>query len=114
MGNISDEIEYVPEEIDFEALKPEQKNRINKLYHVPIMELLERWSKSQTYDEDGKVLSDDYFDIPLFLREQLNTVTATDINKSITTIKEAIDTLDAKLRNHRHDTTKQFSAKPEF
>jgi hypothetical protein len=25
-----------------------------------------------------------------------------------------LDNLDAKLRNHRHDTTKQYSAKPEF
>jgi hypothetical protein len=29
-------------------------------------------------------------------------------------IKEELEKIDAKLRNHRHDTTKQFSAKPEF
>jgi hypothetical protein len=27
---------------------------------------------------------------------------------------EKIRNVDAKLRNHRHDTTKQYSAKPEF
>ena len=29
-------------------------------------------------------------------------------------IRKDIEHLDAKLRNHRHDTTKQYSAKPEF
>jgi hypothetical protein len=114
MGNISDQIEYVPDEIGWEKMPREQKERMNKLYKVPIMELLDRWSKSQSYGEDGAVLSDDYWDIPLYLTDQLNVARVKDVNNAIKSIVEAIDALDAKLRNHRHDTTKQFSAKPEF
>ena len=29
-------------------------------------------------------------------------------------LRDKIDNVEAKLRNHRHDTTKTFSAKPEF
>lgn len=29
-------------------------------------------------------------------------------------LREKVENIDAKLRNHRHDTTKQYSAKPEF
>ncbi len=28
--------------------------------------------------------------------------------------RKEVTSIDAKLRNHRHDTTKQYSAKPEF
>jgi hypothetical protein len=115
MGNISDQIEYVYEDLDIEKIPKEQLERINKLYQVPIMELLTRWSKSQTYDLDnGTVLNDDYWDIPLFLRQALDVPKIKEINNSLKSVAEAIDALDAKLRNHRHDTTKQFSAKPEF
>lgn len=115
MTKISDQIEYVPEDLDTENIPDEQLGRINKLYQVPIMELLERWSKSQTYDlENGNILNDDYWDIPIFLRQALDTPKIKEINNSLKSVAEAIDALDAKLRNHRHDTTKQFSAKPEF
>lgn len=114
MGNISEQIEYVPEEMLLDKMPREQRERIDKLYKVPIMELLKRWSESQTYSEDGAIVNDDYWDIPIYLREQLSVPKVADVNNSIKTIIEAIDALDAKLRNHRHELDKIYSAKPEF
>jgi uncharacterized Ntn-hydrolase superfamily protein len=112
---VKDEIKYISEDMRIDELKDkEQQTRIYKLLDMPLKDLIERYSKSQTYGEYGKVVNDDYYDIPIALQEILHIAPIKEINDSIESIKIAIENLDAKLRNHRHDTTKQFSAKPEF
>jgi hypothetical protein len=65
--------------------------------------------------------------LKIFNEEQLaiivqivkNTVAAlkfhdTEQDDSHNDLRENIEATNAKLRNHRHDTTKQYSSKPEF
>lgn len=114
MGNISDQIEYVPEEPNYDKLQGKERNLINELLDLPLKDIIERWDKSQSHGDDGKVLNDDYWMIPIALRNIFNLPKTQDINESIKSIKEAIDALDAKLRNHRHNLNETYSAKPEF
>jgi phage baseplate assembly protein W len=116
---ISDDIPYVPESVlenDSKMREFERKygNRFSKLLDMPLKDIIDLWDKSQTRGENGKILTDDYWLIPIVIREIFHIADTKDINESISEIKDTIDALDAKLRNHRHDTTKQFSAKPEF
>jgi hypothetical protein len=37
-----------------------------------------------------------------------------DLENSHKDLRDKVDNIDAKLRNHRHDVTKQYSTKPEF
>jgi len=107
------DIPYIPENIDLDSLDSDQRKRVADILtsNVPLQELIERYDASQKGD---KVLNDDYWDIRIVLRDQFDVVKVEDVNKSIERICEIIDNLEAKLRNHRHDTTKTFSAKPEF
>ena len=108
------EINYIQEDMKMDKLPKEQQKRIGKLYDVPLKDLIERYGKSQTYGEDGKVLNDDYWDIPFVILDILKLPTISEVNKALKSIEDLAEEIDAKLRNHRHDTTKQFSAKPEF
>ena len=102
-----------------EGLPKEQKDRVFALLGVPLGELLTRWAKSQTYptpedETKGDILNNDYYDAPYAIREQLGIPSVEELNTVIKEINQLAEEIDAKLRNHRHDTTKQYSAKPEF
>jgi hypothetical protein len=78
---------------------------------VTLNDLWKRYDASQSKD---KILNDDYWDIPIVIASIFHIPKTEDINNSIEKLLDLIDNLEAKLRNHRHDTTKMFSAKPEF
>jgi len=109
---------WVPTELDIDSIKDkEQLRRISDLIvaqgdgKVTLQELWTRYDASQKGD---KIINDDYWDIPIVVSSIFHWPKAEDINNSIEKLLDRIDNLEAKLRNHRHDTTKQFSAKPEF
>lgn len=102
-----------------EGLPKEQRERVFALLNVPLSELIERWAKSQTYqkaeeEKSGDILNNDYYDAPYAIRELLGIPSVEELNNAIKEINALAEEIDAKLRNHRHDTTKQYSAKPEF
>src|SRR4030042_1030131 len=104
-----DEIEFIHEDMRIDDLEDkEQQKRIYKLFDVMLGDLIIRYSKSQSYGENGKILNDDYYDIPFALREILRVPQTTEINNSIKSIKTAIENLEAKFRNHRHPLDKTF------
>jgi hypothetical protein len=108
---------HIPDSVDLDALEEDQRERVSALIVAvqngelsPVV-LLERFAKSVKGD---KVLNADYWDIPIVFHDILAIPDTEEINKSIDMLFEKIEHLEAKLRNHRHDTTKTFSAKPEF
>lgn len=109
---------WVPTEVNLDAIKDrEQRDRVSALImtqgdgKITLNDLFKRYDASQ---EEDKILNDDYWDIPIVIASIFHIPKAEDINNSIQKLLDRIDNLEAKLRNHRHDTTKQFSAKPEF
>jgi hypothetical protein len=108
---MSTKLEYVPEGIDLKQYTPEKKKRFEELYNMPLKNVLEAFDKSTKED---KILNDDYWLVRDLLRDMLNVPTSQEVNVSLDSLKTMIENLEAKLRNHRHDTTKQFSAKPDF
>lgn len=108
---------WVPTELDIDALKTEQRKRISDLLvahgdgKVTLQDLWKRYDASQ---KDDKIINEDYWDIPIVIASIFSIPKADDINNSIEKLLDRFDTLEAKLRNHRHDTTKTYSAKPEF
>jgi hypothetical protein len=109
---------WVPTELDIDAIKDaDQRERVSGLIvevndgKISLQQLWNRFSAS--VDKD-KVSNDDYWDIPLVIASLFNIPKAEDINDSIEKLLDKIDNIEAKLRNHRHDTTKTYSAKPEF
>ncbi len=109
---------WVPTDINVDAIKDhEQRKRVADLIvaqgdgKVTLQDLLKRFDASQKAD---KIINDDYWDIPMVIASIFHIPKAEDMNNSIEKLLDRIDALEAKLRNHRHDTTKQFSAKPEF
>lgn len=84
-----------------------------KLLDLPLKTLIERYDKSQTHGEQGDVLNDDYWDIPLIFQDLLHFANANEVNKALTSVEKRIEQVEAKLRNHRHEN-KSFSAKAEF
>jgi len=107
------DIPYIRDNVDLDSLEPDQRKRVADIItsEVTLQELIKRYDASA---KAGNVINDDYWDILIVLRDKFSVVNIEDANKSIERICEAIDNLEAKLRNHRHDTTKTFSAKPEF
>ena len=109
---------WVPTELNVDTLKDnEQRKRVSDLIvaqgdgKVTLHDLWKRYDASQ---EGDKILNDDYWDIPIVIASLFHIPKAEDIIDSIEKLLDRLDALDAKLRNHRHDTTKTFSAKPEF
>lgn len=109
---------YVTDNVDIEAIKDaDQRQRVSSLIvmmnngKIDVQTLLQRYSASIKGD---KVLNDDYWDIPITLLELIGSPSREEVNASITELLDHFDNLEAKLRNHRHDTTKTYSAKPEF
>lgn len=107
------DIPYIPENVDLDSLEADQRKRIADILtsNITLQELIRRYDLSIKAD---KVVNDDYWDIPIVLRDKFGVVKIEDANKSIEDICEKIDVLEAKLRNHRHETGKTFSAKAEF
>jgi hypothetical protein len=107
------DIPYIPENVDLDSLEADQRERVAGILtsNITLQELIKRYDASQ---KDDKVINDDYWDIPIVLRDKFGVAKIEDVNKSIEDICEKIDVLEAKLRNHRHDTTKTYSAKAEF
>jgi hypothetical protein len=107
------DVPYIPENVDLDSLEADQRKRLAAFLtsDITLAELIDRYDKSVKGD---KVVSDDYWDIPIVLRDKFGVVRIQDANKSIEDICNKIDALEAKLRNHRHDTTKLFSSKAEF
>lgn len=102
-----------------EGLPKEQSERVFALMNLPLGTLLTRWEKSQTYpkegdEKSGDILNNDYYDIPYTIRHLLNIPSVEELNAAIKQINQLAEEIDAKLRNHRHDTTKTYSAKAEF
>jgi hypothetical protein len=108
---MKNEIEYVPDGIDLNKYDSEKKKRFNELYKMPLKDVLEAFDKSS---DKETVLNDDYYIVRDLLRDLLNVPTSQEVNTALDSLKTMIEDLDAKMRNHRHDTTKQYSAKPEF
>jgi len=114
MVSISDKISYVSEESDTQKIK-ENKKRYDEIMDMPLKQIIDLWDASQEHGtEEGKILSEDYFLIPAILKQMFYLPDLQNLNDSITTIKDAIDALDAKIRNHRHPLSETYSAKPEF
>ena len=109
---------WVPTDINIDAIKDhEQRRRVADLIvaqgegKVTLNDLWKRYDASQKQD---KILNDDYWDIPMVIASIFHIPKAEDMNNSIEKLLDRIDNLEAKLRNHRHDTTKTYSAKAEF
>ena len=102
-----------------EGLPEEQQERVFDLIDLPLGTLITRWEKSQTYpkegdEKSGDILNNDYYDIPYVIRHLLNIPSVEELNTVIKQMNQLAEEIDAKLRNHRHDTTKTYSAKAEF
>lgn len=116
---MSDRREYwIPTDFDIDGIKnSDQRKRVSGLIvdlnegKLTLHELWQRYSASVKGD---KVINNDYWDIPLVVSSIFDIPSAKDINNSIEKLLNRLDILEAKLRNHRHDTTKSYSAKPEF
>jgi hypothetical protein len=109
---------WVPTGLDIDSIKnSEQRQRVSALIvaqgdgKVTLQDLFQRYDASQKGD---KIINDDYWDIPLIVSSIFNIPKAEDINNSIEKLLDRLDTLEAKLRNHRHDLNKTFSSKAEF
>ena len=109
---------WVPTELDIDGIKDsEQRERVSGLIvevndgKITLATLWQRWSASVSKD---KVLNDDYWDIPLVVASIFHIPFAEDMNNSIEKLLDKIENLEAKFRNHRHETGKTFSAKPEY
>jgi hypothetical protein len=109
---------WIPTELDIDGLKDtEQRERVSNLIievndgKLTLTALWQRWSASIKGD---KILNDDYRDIPLVIASIFHIPFAEDINDSIEKLLDKFDNLEAKFRNHRHETGKTFSAKPEY
>mgnify|MGYP001612225852 CR=1 FL=1 len=109
---------YVADGVDIEAIKDnDQRERVASLIlamnhgEISLQTLLQRYSSSV---KGEKVLNNDYWDIPIVLLEMIGSPNREEVNASISELLDHIDNIEAKLRNHRHDTTKTYSAKPEF
>ena len=109
---------WVPTELDIDGIKDaEQRERVSGLI-VEVNDgkitLQQLWNRFSASVKDDKVLNDDYWDIPLVIASIFNIPKAENINDSIEKLLDKIDNLEAKFRNHRHETGKTFSAKPEY
>lgn len=109
---------WVPTELDIDAIKDEEQRKRVSAWIIELNEgrltlatLWQCWSASIKGD---KVLNDDYYDIPLVVASIFHIPYAEDINNSIEKLLDRLDNIEAKLRNHRHETGKTFSAKPEY
>ena len=107
------DVPYIPENVDSDSLEPDQRKRIATILtsSITLQELIKRYDASIKGDS---VLNDDYWDIPIVLRDKFNVVHVEDANKSIEKLCEKLEAFEAKFRNHRHETGKTFSAKPEY
>lgn len=109
---------WVPTDVDIDGIKDsEQRKRVADLIvaqgdgKVTLQGLLARYDASQKGD---KIINDDYWDIPIVIASIFHIPKAEDINNSIEKLLNRIDNLEAKLRNHRHETSKIYGAKAEF
>lgn len=107
------DIPYILENVDLDKLENSQRERIATIMtsNVTLQELIKRYDASVKGDT---ILNNDYWDIPIVLRDKFDVVRIEDANESIEAICKKIDDLEAKFRNHRHETGKTFSAKPEY
>lgn len=109
-----DYVQYVPvDEPDISGReKSETKTHVEKLLQLPLLELIQRFDASVKGDKI--VNADDYWCCPIAIRHLLQIPKSQSINDCMSEIQDSFETQDAKMRNHRHDTTKSYSAKPEF
>lgn len=108
----------IPTSFDVDSIHDsKQRKRVSDLIiaveegRITFNELLQRYSGSV---KGEKIISEDYWDIPLVIASVFSIPRAEDINKSIENILSKIDSLEAKFRNHRHETGRTYSAKPEY
>lgn len=109
---------WIPIDIDIDSIKDsEQRKRVSDLIvaqgdgKVTLNDLWKRYDASQKAD---KIINDDYWDIPLVIASLFHIPFAENINNSIEKLLDKIENMEAKFRNHRHETGKTFSAKPEY
>lgn len=88
------------------------QTHVEKLLTLPLMEIITKFDASVKGDI---IVNDlDYYGCRIAIRYILRVPTSHKINECMSEIQDSFEAQDAKLRNHRHDTTKSFSAKPEF
>ena len=107
------EIPYIRANLDLDELEADQRKRVAAILvgDISLQELIRRYDASV---KNGKIVNDDYWDIPIVLRDKFGVVRIEDVNKAIEEICTKIGELEAKFRNHRHETGKTYSAKPEY
>jgi len=116
---MSDRSPYrIPTEFDVDRIEDvEQRERVAGLI-VEVNDgkitLDELWKRFSAGIKGDKVINNDFWDVPLVISAIFNIPKAEDINDSIEAILDKIDNLEAKFRNHRHETGKTFSARPEY
>ena len=107
------DVPYILENVDLDSLEADQRERIAKIFtsNVTLEQLIARFDASQNKD---RIINDDYYDIQIVLRDKFSVVSIQDANKSIKAICEKLEQLESKFRNHRHETGRTYSAKPEY
>jgi len=109
---------YIADAIDVDKISDAaQRERVAALI-IAINEgkitLMELWQRFSASIKGQKILNDDYWDIPIVVASIFEIPQAKDINESIEALLTRLETIEAHLRNHRHDNTKSFSAKAEW
>jgi len=102
---------YVDEEEDYDDKHYAKEN----IYQLTLEELIKKWDTSYEHGADGDILdAKAYWNITTEIRNRLNIVQVTEINRALDDILKLITKVDARLRNHRHDKNKSYSGKAEF
>jgi len=109
---------WVSTELDIDAIKDDEKRkRVSDLivaHGDGKVTLQQLWARYDASTKADKIINDDYWDVPLVIASIFSIPKPEDINNSIEKLLDKIDNLEAKLRNHRHDTSKTYSSKPDF
>lgn len=113
---ITDYVEYVSE--DEPTFSKEDttafKKYVEELLKLPLLTLIKRWDASVDRKSGNVLNSKDYWGCSVAIRHLLRAPSSREVNSCMWTIQESFEKADAKLRNHRHETTKVYSAKPQW
>ncbi len=105
---------------DYEDKQTEEENRLKNKTLSELVDMCDKLKKEMQTDEDWD--DDKYKEMRFYQREvckrlgifHIDTLKNWFEQEVIPELDERFERLDIRMRNHRHDTTKQVSGKAEF